>query len=839
MKSREGMDYHALVSFPPQMIDSPMPARLLRLFPLLAILVLAFWLRAHRLGDLNINWDEGYSNWLVRLPLGEMLETTARDVHPPLYYLSLRGMITAAQGDFSEFVLRYPSLLFGVLGVAAAFGFGRSIGGYRVGLIAALLLALARAHLDISQLARMHSLSALFCTGALWATAVIFRQYISPSPPQSPSPSGRGGSIPNGSTLTALTNPPFSSRSDRGGKSGNTLAPLPEGQIPGIIRTASIVYVLCTAGALYSFYLTVMLPLATNLAFLIVWARQGFSRRFFVRWAALQLTAAALFLPWALYAVARMHGWNAEQDTAFLFFLQVYFVTLVTGIPADWGRVVPLVIAVVVMLLVGIGIIFARNRTGKTAAWAHLVLLLAGTLTPILVVFVLTLPIHNLGRPLAVRYLMMLSASFYVLLAWGVAQFWTSRFRQTPVHLMRFAAVGAFILIFAASLTGTTTAYDDRILRDEFVSLANTLTAHRQPQDSVVLHNDHFWTALNAHYRDAWVNIPKDQPIDSSYAAYLLEPLWANAEGVWLIKTPQALDNDPGGMIEAWLNERAADVTNWTFNDNTLTLYARTEARAQMAHTVIKPQQVETLEAELPLDEYPVGDDAILALTWPQPPPDAAIAIRLENGTITRDWTYPVAGSIAPLRQSINLPLTPDLPEGIYHIILTDAPETVLGEFWLVHPASVQTASTAQIEHPLEARFGESITLLGYDLTPENPAPSDELTVTFYWRAEAVIPDRYKVSVSVLGEQFNPATNNPLWGQQDAEPRNWQLPTTQWQPGVVIADTYRFPLPETMPPGDYVVGVAMYGFVDGVRLPAALDDTPSGDFIPLRTFTVR
>jgi len=749
----------------------------LRFLPIL-ILLLAFGLRVYKLGDLNLNWDEGYSNWLVRQPFAQMLETTARDVHPPVYYLALRAQ-RLFTGD-GEFVLRFPSVLFGILTVAVVYALGKSVGGKQVGLLAMLLFGLSRANIDISQLMRMHMLAGLFSAGALWATVQLFR---------------------------------FRPKQKR-------------------YAVWQILYVICVLGALHTFYLAVVLPLATNLAFLVVWVRRKFPRRFLIAWLIPQIAAAVLFLPWALYAIQRMHGWSAEQPTSFGFFLQVYFVTLTTGIPADWGNVLPLVGVVLIILLIGIGAIFTRAHRGHRDS---LILLLAGLLMPVLVVFLLTLPIHNLGRPLAVRYLLMLSSCFYVLLAWSIVKL---------ASFSRILGIGALVIVLSASLIGLRGTYEGRVLRDVYVSVAHTLRAHRQAGDAVVLHNDRAWTVLAAEYHDDWVNVPYQQPVDAGFADYLLTPLWENSDAIWLIKNDESLVNDPQDAIVMWLEDHAEATTIWAFNDSTLTLYTKTPERTaiiyDLAPDFVPPQNISNVEgligADLPMHEYPIGDNLIFALYW-QTPPQTAFTMRL-IGEVERDFTIepPSSASAGFTRQQISLPLTPDLPVGQYHIYWGDVE---LAQFRLVNLTTNAQAVAADIEHPLDFVLGESIHLRGYTLDSDQLRPGATLDVTLFWEADTALTERYKVSVFLLGEQFNPATNNPLWGQQDAEPLNWTLPTTRWQPNVIIADRYTFQIPENTPPGNYTLGVALYGFIDGVRLGAYnANNTPIGDFIPIETINV-
>ena len=97
----------------------------------LAILLLATGLRFHRLGAQSFWNDEGNSARLSERSLPAILEGTAADVHPPLYYLLLRGWRELA-GD-SEFGLRALSAYAGVLVVAGVVAVARALGRWGAG----------------------------------------------------------------------------------------------------------------------------------------------------------------------------------------------------------------------------------------------------------------------------------------------------------------------------------------------------------------------------------------------------------------------------------------------------------------------------------------------------------------------------------------------------------------------------------------------------------------------------------------------------------------------------------------------------------------------------------
>lgn len=87
--------------------------------------------------------------------------------------------------------------------------------------------------------------------------------------------------------------------------------------------------------------------------------------------------------------------------------------------------------------------------------------------------------------------------------------------------------------------------------------------------------------------------------------------------------------------------------------------------------------------------------------------------------------------------------------------------------------------------------FGEQIALLGYDVTPEAVYPGDELRVTLYWRGLKPIKKDYSLFIHLVGE------NEAIISQRDSYPGRGNAPTSEWQPGVVFADTYRLRVPAT------------------------------------------
>jgi hypothetical protein len=113
-------------------------------------------------------------------------------------------------------------------------------------------------------------------------------------------------------------------------------------------------------------------------------------------------------------------------------------------------------------------------------------------------------------------------------------------------------------------------------------------------------------------------------------------------------------------------------------------------------------------------------------------------------------------------------------------------------------------------------------------------SPGATVHLTLEWEALRPIGEAYKVFVHVLGPNGLPVT------QQDNEPVKGTYPTTHWQRGERIVDSYAIRLPDDLPPGEYPVEVGLYRISDLSRLPV-LDKEQSvvDDKVFLRPLTVK
>jgi mannosyltransferase len=134
---------------------------LLATWLMVALVGAAFALRVRNLGVSDLTFDECASAFNAGKSYLEMFRYLLGAFHelPPAYYVLLRAWTWLA--GRGEFALRYPSVMFGVLGVALIYRIGRRGLGSGVGVLSALILALQPFHFYYSQDARPYSLMAL------------------------------------------------------------------------------------------------------------------------------------------------------------------------------------------------------------------------------------------------------------------------------------------------------------------------------------------------------------------------------------------------------------------------------------------------------------------------------------------------------------------------------------------------------------------------------------------------------------------------------------------------------------------------------------------------------
>ena len=116
------------------------------------------------------------------------------------------------------------------------------------------------------------------------------------------------------------------------------------------------------------------------------------------------------------------------------------------------------------------------------------------------------------------------------------------------------------------------------------------------------------------------------------------------------------------------------------------------------------------------------------------------------------------------------------------------------------------------IAHPLDARFGPSMRLAGYDFSTEALRASGALTLTLDWQALGTPLADYMLFVHVLDSAGG------VVARADLAPSGRQLPTSAWPPNFYDTLVLRLPAPADLAPGRYWISLGLYR-ADGARLP--------------------
>ncbi len=128
------------------------------------IVILALILRMHQLGEKSFWMDEIWSVTRSQVPLTQILQQKfkygeASYGYQPLHYLFIHLALSFGK---SEFAVRFPSVIFGLLTILLTYQVGKRFFDQKVALIGAFLLTISPLHIHYSQEARYYSYFAFF-----------------------------------------------------------------------------------------------------------------------------------------------------------------------------------------------------------------------------------------------------------------------------------------------------------------------------------------------------------------------------------------------------------------------------------------------------------------------------------------------------------------------------------------------------------------------------------------------------------------------------------------------------------------------------------------------------
>jgi len=369
---------------------------------LLAISLLGLFLRVYHLGKESLWGDEVWSFIIARADFISIAGAAARDVHPPFYLFILH--IWMKLFGTSEFAIRFPSLIFGVLAIPMIYLLGRRLFNEEVGLISALILAISPFNVEYSQEARMYSLLLFLAIVSMY----FFVRFLE-----------RGSNV-------------FVRFLERGS------------------IAVSVGYVLSTTLMLYTHLFGLFVLVAQNLfvAGLLLLSRQH--RSLLKQWILIQAITVIIFAPWISVlsqqvsaAVQNNFGSISDADP----------ITLVLHLAAGrWGTDYATVALLILFLGLVVFSLFAYRTAAPTAFEDHgwknrknlaMVCLLLVWLFTVFVFPLLLLALVS-QTIIAARYVIVASAPLYLLAAQGL--------RNINYNYAKLAIIAIIVILSGVNL---------------------------------------------------------------------------------------------------------------------------------------------------------------------------------------------------------------------------------------------------------------------------------------------------------------------------------------------------------------------------------------------------
>ncbi|MCK6628952.1 MAG: glycosyltransferase family 39 protein [Anaerolineae bacterium] len=632
--------------------------------PLLLVIILAgFALRLYRLGADSLWYDETVSAFLASEATTELIAHTARDIHPPGYYLLLHFWTLVAGS--SEFVLAFFSLVFGLLLIPLTYQLARLLANRQAAIWAALLVAVSPYHLWYSQEVRMYTLGAVLgvCAG-----------YCG---------------------LRALSCP------DKSGSS----------------RLFWAGYTAAAVMGLYTLYYFAFLLIVLNGLFFLYTLRSTLNQtalRSLVLTNGLVLLAYLPWLPtaWRQATEPPVPPWRTLDSFSPWPILLESWSVLSLGQSVEPAAIWPILCLTLVLFILGLLYLnylpTFQPSNPPTLQPSNLFLLLY-TFGPLLLIYLLSFftPLYH------VRYLFTYSPAFYIILGAGLA--WLNLRTGRWLTL-----IAASLLVVACGFSSYQYYFNPRYRADDYRAAVDFIQSHWQPGDMILANAGYVYTAYL--YYNEMPNLqrqrlaPYQKPADTSQPLLLqtgsvdgspqlgwgdpqadfyamsaaetvtaLEAVSQDFARLWVLRAYDTV-TDPNGLIRAWLAEQTIPLEDELFAGESNIraqgfLLSGANALLQQNQTVQFADGLTLAGWSLPDQQWQSGQAIPIKLWWraeSRPGVDYKMSLKLWTptaelaaqgqdtwpvGTLYRTTAWPIGQNVY---QATAITLPPHLAPGQY-----------------------------------------------------------------------------------------------------------------------------------------------------------------------------
>ncbi len=803
-----------------------------RLALLLFILVGAA-LRAYRLGADSLWYDETVSLLLAGKPVAALVAHTARDIHPPFYYLLLRAWTLLA--GRSELAAAWLSYAAGLLLMPATYALVRRVTGRQeIALGTVGLMAISPYHVWYAQEVRMYTLGALLAVLGGRAAWCLLEETLR-----------RGGAISSSAWWTLA------------------------------VTSALGLYTLYY----YAFWLATLAGLVFGVLALEAWRRghAAWLRTALRPWLRAAGLTLLLWLPWVPVAyrqatdppVPPWRQWTplaelARESFAALAFGQSVRPEAISG----W--------LAVALLLYGLGLLRLATHPRVRHPARVTIFLAAWTWGPLALIVLFSLLLQPLYH---VRYVFTYSPPFYaVMAAGGLALLEVARRAQRTARarVPLYPAVLLLVALFWASTSARSLRrfwHDPLYRADDFKGGMARLEANWHPGDALLINAGYVYPAFNYYFRGpvAWqgrlVNYPgvtvesrglvvlqtgslEGTPslgwgrpdsdfylTDEAETAAALDAVARRHPRLWVLRAYDTV-TDPEGFIRRWLETRGL-----LFYDELLTGPSNVRLQGWLMPAAFGGEPAMGITAQFLDPERGVplvrleglaqpparlrGGEVLYLTLYVQPLPDLTGPVRLSAGLFDatgRQWTVadraPLGpllaladvGGRGPVAVPVRLPLPPGLPPGNYEVRLkfyrpSDGRPLPVAAETAVGPDQVRTVlvevlpTSAAVPMPAVGRplndMAGPLRLRGATLPERAFKPGEVLEVELLWQTTGPVPPGIEPVLVAEG------------AVEDQDRLTARLPSGRWPADAWLRDVHRLLVRPDAAPGRYPLAVRL------------------------------